>query len=311
MKKIISVIIVLAVLAGVALALRFLTPEDSWICENNVWVKHGNPASAAPTAGCGEPIVCPRDFRECPDGSSVSRVAPTCEFPACPTSDQLKTVVFNCSDNKFIEATFNLTKDETVKLKLSDGRSLQVPHAISASGARYATPDESFVFWNKGDSAFIEEAVGMTYENCALSTCKAGVFICPSGDEVRRAGKDCQFATCPEDKSSPVLRVPNPASVNCRQAGGNLVTKERPDGGQYSLCYFDDNRACEEWSMLRGECPVGGVKTTGYDTEAQSFCAWSGGQTSAVENTLCTFSDGSTCPADDFYAGTCAKGDNK
>ncbi len=97
----------------------------------------------------------------------------------------------------------------------------------------------------------------------------------------------------------------NPASVNCLDQGGQLVMKEKPDGSQYGLCYFDDNRACEEWSMYRGDCPVGGMKTTGYDTEAQRFCAWNGGSTTATENALCVLPDGRACLADDFYLGQC------
>jgi len=99
----------------------------------------------------------------------------------------------------------------------------------------------------------------------------------------------------------------NPASVNCTEKGGQIEPQTKPDGSQYALCFFDDNRACEEWAMYRGECPVGGRKTTGYDTEAQKFCAWSGGQTIAMENAICTFSNGSTCPDEAFYTGTCQK----
>ena len=102
----------------------------------------------------------------------------------------------------------------------------------------------------------------------------------------------------------------NPASTNCQQQGGQSVIKNKPDGSQYGLCFFDDARACEEWAMLRGDCPVGGVKTTGYDTDAEKFCAWSGGKTLAVKNAVCTFNDASTCLADDFYSGTCQPGDN-
>jgi putative hemolysin len=28
--------------------------EDNWICQNNTWVKHGNPSNQPPTTGCGE-----------------------------------------------------------------------------------------------------------------------------------------------------------------------------------------------------------------------------------------------------------------
>jgi len=105
--------------------------------------------------------------------------------------------------------------------------------------------------------------------------------------------------------------IANPASENCESNGGRLVIQKKETGSEYGLCYFDDNRACEEWAMMRGECPVGGVKTTGFDTVAQSFCAWSGGKTFAVENAVCTFDDGSTCLADDFHNGTCSKGEDR
>jgi membrane-bound inhibitor of C-type lysozyme len=61
---------------------------------------------------------------------------------------------FNCKQGKSIEASFYADK---VNLKLSDGRSMTLPQAMAASGARYANKDESFVFWNKGDTAFVTE----------------------------------------------------------------------------------------------------------------------------------------------------------
>ncbi|MFH0712802.1 MAG: MliC family protein [Candidatus Jorgensenbacteria bacterium] len=77
-----------------------------------------------------------------------------------------KTAVFNCDDEKTITATFYPTDDKYVDLVLSDERKLSVPRAISASGARYAKADESFVFWNKGDTAFITENDTTTFSGC-------------------------------------------------------------------------------------------------------------------------------------------------
>jgi membrane-bound inhibitor of C-type lysozyme len=45
---------------------------------------------------------------------------------------------------------------------------MSVPRAMSASGARYANADESFVFWNKGDTAFITEGEETTFKDCVL-----------------------------------------------------------------------------------------------------------------------------------------------
>ena len=145
--------------------------------------------------------------------------------------------------------------------------------AVSASGARYANNDESFVFWTKGNSA------------CNDNT-----------------KKDSQAAT-----TTPNTGITNPASTNCIKLGGNLVIEKRGDGGEYGLCYFEDNRACEEWALMRGGCPYGGRRTTGFDTIDQKYCAWLGGDTFAVANSICTFKDGSKCPTKDFYNGTCPK----
>jgi len=103
-------------------------------------------------------------------------------------------------------------------------------------------------------------------------------------------------------------QLANPASVNCIKLGGTIEIQKRGDGGEYGLCFFEDNRACEEWTLFNNNCPVGGVKTTGFDTDAQKFCAWSGGQTFADANAVCTFPDGSTCLDDDFYNGICTRG---
>ncbi|MFA6300722.1 MAG: DUF333 domain-containing protein [Candidatus Paceibacterota bacterium] len=105
--------------------------------------------------------------------------------------------------------------------------------------------------------------------------------------------------------SNTTNQLANPASVNCTEKGGTSTIASKEDGSQYGLCYFDDNRACEEWAMMQGNCPVGGVKTTGFDTIDQKFCAWSGGQTTAVPNSVCTLRDGTKCSTVDFYNGDC------
>lgn len=54
MTKII-VILSLLLLGGAAAGawLRFSSGEDTWICVNDEWVRHGNPANPQPETGCG------------------------------------------------------------------------------------------------------------------------------------------------------------------------------------------------------------------------------------------------------------------
>jgi len=74
---------------------------------------------------------------------------------------------FACAAGKSIDATFVNGPSSSVRLVLSDGRKLTLPQAMSASGARYADRDESVVFWNKGNTAVLEERGATTYEGCA------------------------------------------------------------------------------------------------------------------------------------------------
>ncbi len=128
---------------------------------------------------------------------------------------------YRCDANKTIEASFG---DRIVVLKLSDGRNVTLPQTISASGVRFANEDETFVFWNKGNTAFIEETGTTTYVNCIetdrsenpplTETPPAGGFetmpppaegvfctmdakLCPDGSYVGRIPPNCEFAQCP------------------------------------------------------------------------------------------------------------------
>jgi putative hemolysin len=108
-------------------------------------------------------------------------------------------------------------------------------------------------------------------------------------------------------------QLANPASVNCARQGGTLSIERRPDGGAFGVCIFTDNYQCEEWALLRGECPKSGLRVTGYATQAGRYCAITGGRYEIVsapgmspERGTCSVVDGRTCDADAWYAGSCA-----
>jgi len=106
----------------------------------------------------------------------------------------------------------------------------------------------------------------------------------------------------------------NPASQNCAARGGTLRIEQRPDGGQFGVCVFTDNYQCEEWAMFRGECPVGGLRVTGYITPAARFCAITGGRYAVTarsgasdEQGVCALPGGKACDAVAYYSGTCSR----
>ena len=123
----------------------------------------------------------------------------------------------------------------------------------------------------------------------------------------------CTGAVVPTDTPQPGGGVANPASENCVKQGGTLTIQQRGDGGEYGICLFEDNRQCEEWALLNGDCPVGGLKVTGYVTPAAQYCAITGGTYTVTgnANTLdetgtCAFKNGKTCDAGDYYDGKCS-----
>jgi len=77
--------------------------------------------------------------------------------------EPISSAIYRCNDNKFIIADYF---DEEVTLRLSDNRLIMLPQTISASGVRFADENEVFVFWNKGETAFIDELGEQTFSNC-------------------------------------------------------------------------------------------------------------------------------------------------
>jgi len=89
-------------------------------------------------------------------------------------------VLYVCKDSKTITAVYFIgapieTKpgeppvpNGSVRIVLSDGRTISLPQTISASGIRYANSDESIIFWSKGNGAFLLENNKKTYMDCMM-----------------------------------------------------------------------------------------------------------------------------------------------
>jgi putative hemolysin len=52
---------------------------------------------------------------------------------------------------------------------------------------------------------------------------------------------------------SPIVGLPNPASVYCAELGFESKIVDEPEG-QVGMCVFPDGTECEEWSFFEGEC---------------------------------------------------------
>ena len=54
---------ILKIFSGILIA-RFSANEDTWICVNNRWEKHGNPTSPIPLSGCGDSQEIQTNFQK-------------------------------------------------------------------------------------------------------------------------------------------------------------------------------------------------------------------------------------------------------
>jgi putative hemolysin len=112
------------------------------------------------------------------------------------------------------------------------------------------------------------------------------------------------FASCSAALGQ--VQLANPASQRCADEGGTLQIEQRPDGGQFGVCVFTDNRQCEEWALFRVECPPGGLRVTGYLTPASRFCAITGGKYDDATKS-CTLPGGKVCGSEEYWAGSCKR----
>lgn len=112
----------------------------------------------------------------------VSISALSCLFVATAAAQSAKpvaTVQYSCAQGKSLSAEYFDGPTRTapdgrpipggrVVLTLTDGKKLALSQTLSGSGIRYANEGETFVFWSKGDTAFVEEGAKqtVTYENC-------------------------------------------------------------------------------------------------------------------------------------------------
>ena len=141
---------------------------------------------------------------------------------------------------------------------------------------------------------------------------QVGYCLFPDGSECEEWAFYRGECAAPTGSQATPAGIANPASENCVAQGGTSEVQTRADDAQYSICLFEDNMQCEEWALLRGECPVGGVKVTGYATPAAVYCAITGGEYAVTGNSgaddeqgTCTFKNGVVCDVWEWYYNKC------
>jgi putative hemolysin len=124
----------------------------------------------------------------------------------------------------------------------------------------------------------------------------------------------CSESAAPPREATESVALANPAAEHCVEQGGRHVIEAAPTGDEFGVCYFEDNRQCEAWALLRGECRAGGIRVTGYATAAARYCAITGARYEIVarsgaadEQGTCALPTGKTCDADAYYRMACSR----
>ncbi len=105
----------------------------------------------------------------------------------------------------------------------------------------------------------------------------------------------------------------NPAATNCARLGGTTERLVRGTLGEVGICRLKTGRACEEWALMRGECPEEGVDEKPYATVEARYCVLRGGilsleagQTDERRGT-CFLPESRNCPVEAYWLGQCPK----
>lgn len=100
----------------------------------------------------------------------------------------------------------------------------------------------------------------------------------------------------------------NPADSFCGQEGATLESRRDTDGGEYTLCKFGEDTACDSWAYARGECiesnPIFSVYCANNEgalsTESVDWGDVQGRPAASYET--CTEQDRGTCTEGDYYS---------
>ena len=77
--------------------------------------------------------------------------------------------------------------------------------------------------------------------------------------ECREGTMDCGYGRCEciNNNCEAVFenaQMANPASVYCKEQGGELIIKNDANGNQYGICKLANGKECDEWEYYKGNC---------------------------------------------------------
>ncbi|MDD5163723.1 MAG: hypothetical protein PHD95_05970 [Candidatus ainarchaeum sp.] len=283
-------------------------------------------ALALLAVGCttaNPPQACTMEAKLCPDGSSVGRVLPNCEFAPCPETGQNQNIKLATD-----KTAYNIGETVTAELQNNSEQSIFVKVINIAQSVYQKKSDGTYEVLALRDPTIRIMSVLPRTEEIKSGEEKSGTWngyayqLILYEDKNRMAEwKPYQpvgtfkietgysFAINPMDNNQSSLKEPiikvesnefeiannqiaNPASTFCIEEGGSSV-----DGN----CSFE-TVSCPEWDFFRGKCGQEFTNCSKAGFEVQNAAVTEG--ESQMEYGLCVISSDKNCLLQDFN-GNC------
>jgi len=245
------------------------------------------------------PVACTKDAKQCPDGSTVGRVPPKCEFEACPMTACTKDAK-QCPDGSTVGRVPPKCEFEACPMtacprdakECPDGTTVgRVPPkcefeacpAVACTKDAKVCPDGTTVSRVPPKCEF---------EACPAVACTKDAKVCPNGTTVSRVPPACEFAPCKgvvhctdDAKECPDGSFVGRTGPNCEFAPckGEPVActadaKKCPDGSYVGRtaphCEFAPcpGVSCPDYECPAVECKEGETSVTGKNADGCPTC---------------------------------------
>lgn len=160
-KLILTILVAILIIAGLVFVKKTSTPTELDLTSNT---------------NSGTSTIDGSDLKFEDMESPFKRAAST------STTETLQEVTFKCDDSKMITAIiyvggkdpraqvnlYESVKDEKGNDLSGESRTFILKERAALSGPRYATDNDSIVFWGRGDEAYIEENGKSVFRGCEL-----------------------------------------------------------------------------------------------------------------------------------------------
>ncbi len=174
------------------------------------WIRLVGPKIVSPTTA-----VCTKESYVCPDGSSVRRVPPTCEFASCLRDETPKpTAGVACTQEA------KICPDGTSVSRIPprcDFAPCQSPKITPQAGCAQDT-------YNCPDGTIVRRVMpACSFASCPTinpvpsgTPCTLEAKVCPNGTTVGRIAPSCNFAPCPSGQPAPIHTTSLFRTLVCR-----------------------------------------------------------------------------------------------